>query len=201
VTNLRGDVAARARQQRHHLGQGFFPMIPARGYSPRGGGCCHGRLQSIPIDDGHSGTAASDRGSLRALAWLTLDPMTEVMVTSGGTEALTSAILAVVEPATRWWFSSRCMIPTAIIRQAGGIPRLVRLEPPHWRLTEKRCEAFFQPHTKAVLFNNPLNPAAVVYPREDLELLARFCQEFDTVCDLRPGLEHVIFRRPRTYSR
>ena len=29
---------------------------------------------------------------------LTLDPMTEVMVTSGGTEALTSAILAVVEP-------------------------------------------------------------------------------------------------------
>ncbi len=29
---------------------------------------------------------------------LILDPMTEVMVTSGGTEALTSAILAVVEP-------------------------------------------------------------------------------------------------------
>ena len=30
----------------------------------------------------------------------------------------------------------------------------------------------FKPKTKAVLFNNPLNPAAVVYPREDLELLA-----------------------------
>ncbi|MGY3466554.1 aspartate/methionine/tyrosine aminotransferase [Bradyrhizobium sp. LM6.11] len=43
---------------------------------------------------------------------LKLDPMSEVMVTSGGTEALTSAILAVVQPAaTRWCASSRCTIP------------------------------------------------------------------------------------------
>ena len=72
-----------------------------------------------------------------------------------------------------------------IIRQAGGIPRLVRLEPPHWRLTEEALRSAFNHRTKAVLFNNPLNPAAVVYPREDLELLARFCQEFDTDRDLR----------------
>ena len=44
-----------------------------------------------------------------------------------------------------------------------------------------------------MLFNNPLNPAAVVYPREDLELLARFCQEFDTVAICDEVWEHVIF--------
>src|SRR6266849_5707875 len=79
------------------------------------------------------------------------------------------------------------------IRHAGGIPRLVRLEPPHWRLTEEALRSVFNRKTKAVLFNNPLNPAAVVYPREDLELLARFCQEFDTIAICDEVWEHVIF--------
>src|SRR6201992_2020645 len=106
---------------------------------------------------------------------LSLDPMSEVMVTSGGTEALTSAILAMVEPGDEVIvFQPVYDSYLPIIRQAGGIPRLVRLEPPHWRLFGEIVERGFTPKTKAVLFNNPLNPAAVVYPREDLELLARF---------------------------
>ncbi len=125
---------------------------------------------------------------------LVLDPLSEVMVTSGGTEALTSAILAVVEPGDEVVvFQPVYDSYLPIIRQAGGIPRLVRLEPPHWRLTEEALQGVFNHKTKAVLFNNPLNPAAVVYPREDLELLARFCQEFDTVAICDEVWEHVIF--------
>ncbi len=125
---------------------------------------------------------------------LALDPMTEVMVTSGGTEALTSAILAVVEPGDEVVvFQPVYDSYLPIIRQAGGIPRLVRLEPPHWRLTEEALRGVFNHKTKAVLFNNPLNPAAVVYPREDLELLARFCQEFDAIAICDEVWEHVIF--------
>jgi aspartate/methionine/tyrosine aminotransferase len=125
---------------------------------------------------------------------LALDPMTEVMVTSGGTEALTSAILAVVEPGDEVVvFQPVYDSYLPIIRQAGGIPRLVRLEPPHWRLTEEALRVVFNHKTKAVLFNNPLNPAAVVYPREDLELLARYCQEFDSVAICDEVWEHVIF--------
>jgi N-succinyldiaminopimelate aminotransferase len=125
---------------------------------------------------------------------LDLDPMSEVMVTSGGTEALTTAILAVVEPGDE----VVCFQPVydsylPVIRQAGGIPRLVSLKPPHWRLTEEDLRAVFNHKTKAVLFNNPLNPAAVVYPREDLELLAKFCQEFDTIAITDEVWEHVVF--------
>src|SRR5258708_14384818 len=117
--------------------------------------------------------------------------MTEVMVTSGGTEALTSAILAVVEPGDEVVaFQPVYDSYLPIIRQAGGIPRLVRLEPPHWRLTEEALRAVFTPKTKAVLFNNPLNPAAVGYPREGLGLLARVCQEFHTIAICDEGLEH-----------
>ncbi|HEY0327808.1 MAG TPA: aminotransferase [Rhodopseudomonas sp.] len=123
-----------------------------------------------------------------------LDPMSEVMVTSGGTEALTASILAVVEPGDEVIvFQPVYDSYLPIIRQAGGIPRLVRLEPPYWRLTEDALRAVFTPKTKAVVFNNPLNPAAVVYPREDLELLARFCQEFDAVAICDEVWEHVVF--------
>src|ERR1700686_5123541 len=67
-------------------------------------------------------------GCLHGLA---LETMTEVMVTSGGSEALTSASLAVVEPGDevivfRPVYDS--YLP--IIRQGGGIPRRLRLEPP-----------------------------------------------------------------------
>ncbi len=125
---------------------------------------------------------------------LALDPMAEVMVTSGGTEALTSAILAVVEPGDEVIvFQPVYDSYLPIIRQAGGIPRLVRLEPPHWRITEEALRAAFSPRTKAVVFNNPLNPAAVVYPREDLDLLAKFCLEFDALAICDEVWEHVIF--------
>src|SRR5437899_2188155 len=125
---------------------------------------------------------------------LILDPMTEVMVTSGGTEALTASILAVVEPGDEVVvFQPVYDSYLPIIRQAGGIPRLLRLQPPDWRLTEEMLASVFNPKTKAVLLNNPLNPAAVVYPREDLELLARFCQKFDTIAICDEVWEHVIF--------
>jgi len=125
---------------------------------------------------------------------VSLDPMTEVMVTSGATEALASAILSVVEPGDEVIvFQPVYDSYLPIIRQAGGIPRLVRLEPPHWRITEDALRKVFSHKTRAIIFNNPLNPAAVVYPREDLELLARFCQEFDAVAICDEVWEHVIF--------
>jgi aspartate/methionine/tyrosine aminotransferase len=125
---------------------------------------------------------------------LNLDPMTEVMVTSGGTEALTSSLLAVIEPGDEVvLFQPMYDSYLPIIRQAGGIPRLVRLQPPGWRLNEEILREVFNNKTKAFVFNNPLNPAAVVYPREDLELLARFCQEFDTIAICDEVWEHVVF--------
>jgi len=44
-----------------------------------------------------------------------------------------------------------------------------------------------------VILNNPLNPAAVVYPREDLEMLGRICEEFDLIAICDEVWEHVVF--------
>ncbi len=101
---------------------------------------------------------------------LALDPMSEVMVTSGATEALTGSILGLVEPGDEVLvFQPMYDSYVPIIRLAGGVPKFLRLEPPHWRLPEDAIRAAITPKTRYVMLNNPLNPAAVVYPREDLE--------------------------------
>ena len=125
---------------------------------------------------------------------VTLDPQSEVMVTSGATEAIAGALFGLIEPGDEVVaFAPAYDAYLPLIRRAGGIPRIVRLEPPEWRLTEEALRAVFNSKTKVVCFNNPHNPAAIVYPREDLELLARFCKEFDVIAVCDEVWEHVLF--------
>ena len=125
---------------------------------------------------------------------LQLDPMSEVMVTSGATEALTGSILGLVQPGDEGLlFQPMYDSYVPIIRLAGGIPKFLRLEPPHWRLPEEAIRAAITPKTRYVILNNPLNPAAVVYPREDLEMLGRICQEHNLIAICDEVWEHVVF--------
>jgi aspartate/methionine/tyrosine aminotransferase len=73
------------------------------------------------------------------------------------------------------------------------VPRFVTLQPPHFRLTEEALAAAFSPRTKAVLFNNPLNPTATIFGADDLALLAAFCRRFDAVAICDEVWEHVVF--------
>jgi N-succinyldiaminopimelate aminotransferase len=125
---------------------------------------------------------------------LTLDPDSEVMVTSGATEAIAGSLFALIEPGDEVvLFQPLYDAYLPLVRRAGGVARFVRLEPPHWRFSESALAQAFSPKTKVVLFNNPLNPAGIVFPREDLELLARFCQRFDAVAVCDEVWEHVVF--------
>ena len=125
---------------------------------------------------------------------LQLDPMSEVMVTSGATEALTGSILGLVQPGDEvLLFQPMYDSYVPIIRLAGGIPKFLRLEPPHWRLPEEAIRAAITPKTRYVILNNPLNPAAVVYPREDLEMLGRICQEHNLIAICDEVWEYVVF--------
>lgn len=123
-----------------------------------------------------------------------LDPATEVMVTSGATEALAGAILGIVEPGDEVvLFEPMYDAYLPLVRLAGGVPRFVSLQPPFFRLTEEALAKAFSPKTKAVLLNNPLNPTATVFAQEDLNLLADFCRRFDAICISDEVWEHVVF--------
>jgi len=125
---------------------------------------------------------------------LSLDPDTEVMVTSGATEALAGALLALVRPGDEVvLFEPMYDAYLPLVRRAGGVPRFVTLQPPHFRLTEEGLARAFSDKTRVVLFNNPLNPTATIFGPQDLALLAAFCRRFDAVALCDEVWEHVVF--------
>lgn len=125
---------------------------------------------------------------------LDLDAGSEVMVTSGATEALAGALMALIEPGDEVvLFAPMYDAYLPLVRRAGGVPRIVPLRPPAFRLEEAALAAAFSPRTRVVLLNNPLNPSATLFGADDLALLAAFCRRFDAVAVCDEVWEHVVF--------
>ncbi|MCU4181277.1 aminotransferase [Bosea sp. BH3] len=125
---------------------------------------------------------------------LDLNPETEVMVTSGATEAIAGALMALVTPGDEVvLFEPMYDAYVPLVRRAGGIPKFVTLTPPHFGLTEEALAKAFSPKTKVVLFNNPLNPTATIFSPADLDLLADFCIRHDAIAICDEVWEHVVF--------
>ncbi|PXA89461.1 aminotransferase [Caulobacter sp. D4A] len=125
---------------------------------------------------------------------LDLDPDREIIVTSGATEALAAAFLSLISPGDEVvLFQPLYDAYLPMVRRAGGVPRLVRLTPPHWRFDRAMLEAVFSEKTRLVVLNSPLNPAGVVTPDEDLALLAEFCVRFDVTAVCDEVWEAVVF--------
>jgi N-succinyldiaminopimelate aminotransferase len=132
---------------------------------------------------------------------LDVDPAREVLVTSGATEALSDAINALVEPGDEVVLIEPlydCYLP--LVRRAGGVPRMVRLAPPGWVLDRAELAPAFSARTKAVLLNNPHNPAAKVFSREELRLIAELAIRHDAYVIADEVYEHIVFDGARHVS-
>ena len=130
-----------------------------------------------------------------------LDPGSETMVTSGATEALAAAILAVVSPGDEVvLFQPMYDAYLPLVLRAGGVPRFVNLKPPEWTFTREDLDSVFSSRTRAVVFNNPLNPCATIFPDAQLSLLAEFCERFDAIAICDEVWEHVVFDNRRFNS-
>jgi len=130
----------------------------------------------------------------RTFYGLEYDPEDEVVITSGGTEAVTGALMAMagvgdevvmIEPT---YDSYRPMA-----EGAGAIVKAVKLEAPGWRLTEEALRAVIGPKTRAILINSPHNPAGRVFSREELETLAKVVSETEAVVICDEVYEHLVF--------
>lgn len=125
---------------------------------------------------------------------LTLDPETEIVVTSGATEALAAAFTSLISPGDEVvLFQPLYDAYLPLVRRAGGVPKLIKLSPPHWRFDRAMLEAAFGDRTRMVVLNSPLNPAGVVTPDEDLALLAEVCARHDVLAVCDEVWEAVVF--------
>ncbi|MBI3506402.1 MAG: aminotransferase [Proteobacteria bacterium] len=125
---------------------------------------------------------------------LDIDPLAEVMVTSGATEAIAGALLATLSPGDEVvLFEPAYDAYLPLVKRAGGVPKFVKLAPPDWRFDAAALRAAIGPRTRAVLFNNPLNPAGCLYDAADLAMLAAALDGTQAVVISDEVWEHVIF--------
>ncbi len=125
---------------------------------------------------------------------LVYDPDTEVLVTTGATEALAATIQAYVDPgdeviALEPFYDSYA----ASIDLAGGVRVGVGLFGPDFRLDHAELAAAFGPRTKLVLINSPHNPTGVVLGEDDLAEIARLAVEHDVLVVTDEVYEHLVF--------
>lgn len=90
---------------------------------------------------------------------LALDPETDIVVTSGATEAIAAAILALLAPGDEAMLLAPAYDAYApLVRRAGAVPVEVALQPPAFALTAERLAAALSARTRLVIVNDPVNP-------------------------------------------
>lgn len=125
---------------------------------------------------------------------LAVDWPSEVMVTSGATEALADCLFGLIEPGDEVVLIEPLYdsyLP--IVRRAGGVARMVRLQPPSWELPKAELAAAFSARTKLLLLNSPMNPSGKVFDADELAFIAGLLERHDAyaVCD--EVYEHLAF--------
>jgi N-succinyldiaminopimelate aminotransferase len=123
-----------------------------------------------------------------------LDPFSQVVVTSGATEAIAAAILALLDPGDEVvviepFYDSY----VACIQMAGAVRRPVTLRAPEFRLDVDALRGAVTGRTTAMLINTPHNPTGTVLGREELEAVAAVAVEHDLVVITDEVYEHLIF--------
>ena len=129
---------------------------------------------------------------------LTYDPGDEVLVTAGATEALTAALLALLDPGDEVvLFEPMYDSYAAGIAMAGGVSRPVPLRPPSgagtWTFDAEELRAAVTPRTRLLLLNTPHNPTGKVFTAEELSLVAALAMENELLVLTDEVYEHLVF--------
>jgi aspartate/methionine/tyrosine aminotransferase len=129
---------------------------------------------------------------------LEVDWQTEVLITSGATEALIDCFLGLLEAGDEVVLLEPAYDTYApVLRRLGAVPRSVRLVPPEWSLPRDELAAAFSPRTKMLVLNSPMNPAGKVFTQDELAFVASLVEQHDVfaVCD--EVYEHLVFGSAR----
>ena len=125
---------------------------------------------------------------------LSVDPESQVTVTLGATEAIYSAIQAVVGPGDEAIaFDPAYDSYDPAVRLAGGRCVRIPLMPPGFRYDWDRVRAAINERTRLVLFNSPHNPACTAATSEDLNALADVIRGRDILVMSDEVYEHVVY--------
>lgn len=133
-----------------------------------------------------------------ALYGLRCDPQTEVTVTAGGTQAILTAVLAVVQPGDEVIVLEPCYdsyVPN--IALAGGVVVSVPLgqpgQPGSFKPDFARLAAAITPRTRAMIINSPHNPSGTVWSEDDMRQLEALLAQTEIVLISDEVYEHMVY--------
>lgn len=122
------------------------------------------------------------------------DPASEITITAGATQAIITAVLAVVRPGDEAIVLEPCYdsyVPS--IELAGGTVVRVPLTPGTFRPDFDRIAAALSPRTRLIVVNSPHNPSGTVWTREEMLRLQELLAPTDAFVISDEVYEHMVF--------
>jgi methionine aminotransferase len=131
---------------------------------------------------------------ISALHGKTYSPADEITITAGATQAILTAILAIVHPGDEVIVLEPCYdsyVPN--IALAGGIVVRVPLQPGSFRPDFEKIKAALTPQTRAIVINTPHNPSATVWSKADMQALQALLAPTKVLVISDEVYEHMVF--------
>ncbi|NCD71997.1 methionine aminotransferase [Mucilaginibacter agri] len=122
------------------------------------------------------------------------DPNTEVTITAGGTQAIFTAISAIIHPNDEVIIfepAYDCYSPT--IKLNGGIVKSLELHPPDYRIQWDMVKKLVSNKTRMIILNSPHNPTATILNEEDIKQLTDIVKNRDIIILSDEVYEHLVF--------
>ena len=121
-------------------------------------------------------------------------PDTEINITAGGTQAIYTAITAVVQPGDEVIIfepAYDCYAPA--IELQGGIPIYIQLNAPDYHINWDEVKKLINQRTRMIMINTPHNPTGAVMSEADMKQLEKITNNTDIIILSDEVYEHIIF--------
>ena len=138
---------------------------------------------------------------VQALYGAEYDPDTEVTVTAGATQAIYTAVTAMVRPGDEVIVFEPVYVSYGpAIELNGGTPLYARLSLPDYRPDWAQVKALISPRTRMIILNTPHNPTGAVWSANDMKALEALVKDTNIVVLSDEVYEHMVFDGARHES-
>lgn len=122
------------------------------------------------------------------------DPETEITVTAGGTQAIFTAIAAIIKPNDEVIIFEPAYDSYApTVKAFGGLVKPFEMAPPHFEINWSLVKKMISVNTKMIIINSPHNPSGRILNDNDVKELINITRNTDILILSDEVYEHIIY--------